>query len=336
MSTIVEVSRQARVSVATVSRVLNTPDTVKPSTRDRVLEAIKALGYIPNGAAQALGAGRSYGIGVLVGDLASPYFGLMLKGIEKTVRLAGLHVLISNGDFLAATEQEAMTFLRQRRPEAVIVQVSGTSDETLLDWASRGLPLVVFGRRVGGLEACCVYLDNERGGYLATQTLLQAGHRQIAHISGPLHHPDSRDRLTGYWQALGHAGVPYSDHLVVTSDFTEEGGCLATLQLLERQRPFTALFVGNDQMAAGALQALTTAGLRVPQDVSLIGYDDVVFTRYFTPALTTIRQPLEDMGHSAARLALSVLGYDQGTVQLCFEPELVPRQSVAPPPALPP
>ncbi|WP_420594362.1 LacI family DNA-binding transcriptional regulator [Deinococcus sp.] len=326
-----EVSRRAQVSIATVSRVLNSPSSVKPSTRERVLEAMQMLSYTPNGAAQALGAGRSYGVGVLVGDLASPYFGLMLRSIEATVRGAGLHALISNGDFQADTERDAMLFLRQRRAEAMIVQVSGTSDETLIEWARSGPPLVVFGRRIADLAGRCVYLDNEQGGRLATQTLLDAGHRYIAHVTGSMSDQDSKDRLTGYRQALERASVPYVDDRVVISDFTEEGGRRATLRLLQRRVPFTALFMGNDQMAAGALQVLVAAGLRVPHDVSLIGYDDVVFTRYFTPALTTVRQPLEDMGRSAAQLALSVLGHDVGAAQLCFEPELVHRQSVAPP-----
>ncbi len=329
--TIVAVSKHAGVSVATVSRVLNNSDAVKPLTREKVLNSMRVLGFRPNGAAQALGGGRSFGVGVMVGDLGSPYFGQMLKSIEEVIRSAGLHVLVCNGGYSSDLESKAHEFLQQRRAEALIVHVELTSDEQLRAWSNDRVPLVVIGRNVPQLAGQCVYLDNEQGGLLATQYLISRGHRHIAHITGPLvppAHIDSRSRLDGYKQALQQHNFPFLEDYIVESDFTEDGGYRSLVKLLGRKLPITAIFVGNDQMAAGAMQALQDSNLRVPEDISVIGYDDLVFSRYLNPRLTTIRQPLNEMGRAAAVLALRALNLATELVATRFMPELVIRQSV--------
>jgi LacI family transcriptional regulator len=332
VNTIIAVSKHAGVSTATVSRVLNDSSAVKPETRERVLNSIKALGFRPNGAARALGAGKSFGVGVMVGDLGSPFFGQVVKSIEAEVRSAGLHVLVTNGGFSPEAEATAHDFLRQRRSEALILHIDGTADHDLIEWSKGGAPLVVLGRNVPELPGQCVYLDNQRGGFMATQYLIDRGHKRIAHVSGPLKSPynyDSRARLEGYRQALQHNAIKVSKSLFIESDFTEAGGYAAAQELLGRGSPFTAVFVSNDQMAAGVMQALRDAKLSIPEDVSIVGYDDLVFTRYLSPQLTTVRQPLEEMGRAAALLALKALGVHSKSVQYRFEPELIKRQSVA-------
>jgi LacI family transcriptional regulator len=331
INTIVAVSKHAGVSVATVSRVLNNSDAVKPITREKVLNSMRALGFRPNGAAQALGGGRSYGVGVMVGDLGSPYFGQMLKSIEEVIRGAGLHLLVSNGGYSAELEFEAHEFLQQRRSEALIVHVERTTDEELQAWANDRVPLVVVGRDVPDLAGQCVYLDNEQGGFLATNYLIGRGHRHIAHITGPLippAHVDSRARLTGYKQALEQHGLPFLEEYMIESDFTEDGGYRSVVKLLGRKLPMTAIFIGNDQMAAGAMQALQDSNLRVPNDISVVGYDNLVFSRYLNPQLTTIRQPLKEMGRAAAVLVLRALNLSSEIVSTRFQPELIVRQSV--------
>jgi LacI family transcriptional regulator len=331
INTIVAVSKHAGVSVATVSRVLNNSNAVKPITREKVLNSMRVLGFRPNGAAQALGGGRSFGVGVMVGDLGSPYFGQMLKSIEEVIRGAGLHILVSNGGYSSELEREGHEFLRQRRSEALIVHVERTTDQELKTWADDRVPLVVIGRNVPQLSHQCVYLDNEQGGFLATNHLLSRGHRHIAHISGPLNPPahlDSRARLDGYQQALTQHGLAFLEEYVVESDFTEDGGYRSVVKLLGRKLPITAVFIGNDQMAAGAMQALRDSGLRIPDDISVVGYDDLVFSRYLNPQLTTIRQPLKEMGRAAAMLALKAMNLASENVLCKFQPELVIRQSV--------
>ena len=336
MATIKEVSNLARVSMATVSRVLNGTVPVTEQTRSRVLAAVAELDYKPNAFARGLATNRSGGIGVVVNEISSPFYSGIVQGIEAVVESQGMHLLVSSGHPKAALEREAVASLKQRRSDALILQLEAVSDADLVCWAAEDTPVVVVGRLVPELAERCVYLDNVAGGYLATKYLLEHGHRRIAHLAGWLAIKDARDRLEGYKRALAEAGIPFDESLVVTGDFVEEGGQRGAQELLARGRPFTALTAGNDQMAAGALHTFRAHGLRIPHDISLIGYDDVLFSRYLFPALTTIRQPLAEMGEAAARLALTALGAespaeDKEEVKTKFDPVLVARESVASP-----
>lgn len=328
MPTIREVSRRAKVSASTVSRVLNGTAPVAEETKRRVLDAVAELSYRPNAFARSLATNRSGGIGVSVNDLGSPYFGAMLRGIEAEVEAEGMHVVVSSGHADRLKERRAVDFLLERRPDALIVHLEATPDLELLDLMGTSIPVVLIGRHLADVSARCVFLDNETGGESATRFLVDNGHRRIAHIAGPLSFPDSRDRLQGYRRALERSGLEYDEQLVVEADFLEEGGYQAVKRLLARETPFSALFSANDQMAAGAFQALREAGLRIPDDVSVMGYDDVLFARYLSPGLTTIRQPLAEMGQAAARIALDVLAGKETEVNHKFEPQLVVRESV--------
>jgi LacI family transcriptional regulator len=330
MATIREVSRLAQVSPATVSRVLNGTTPVAEPTRERVLEAIAALEYKPNAFARGLATNRSGGIGITVNQVSSPYFGAFIAGVEQVVRAAGLHLMVSSGFADAAAERESIDFLLERRCDGLVVQAEGLPDDALIDLVRDGAaPVVFFGRSIAEVEDLCVVTNNELGGELATRHLLERGHRRIGHVTGPLSYPDARDRLHGYRRALEAAGVRYADRYVVESTFLEEGGAEAALRLLDRAPDLTAIFLANDQMAAGAMRALREAGRDIPTDVSVVGYDDVFLARYLSPALTTIRQPLVDMGRAAAHLLLERLGHERKEVVRRFDPELVERQSVA-------
>jgi LacI family transcriptional regulator len=331
MPTIREVSKLAKVSVATVSRVLNGTVPVSDATRQRVLAAIDELDFRPNTFARSLATNRSGGIGVSVNDLSSPFYGTMIKGVEEEVEAAGMHLLVASGHVDAAREREALEFLVERRSDALVVHLESMSDEEVLHVMRRGVPMVLMGRYLADAEDRCVWLDNEAGGELAVRHLVAAGHREIAHLAGPLHYPDARARLHGYRRALESAGLAYDERHVVEADFLEEGGYAATLRLLARGVAFTAIASANDQMAAGALQALRENGYSVPGDVSIIGFDDVLFARYLSPSLTTVRQPLEEMGRAAAGIALALLEGEEREVQRRFEPTLIERESVGSP-----
>lgn len=334
MATIHEVSQRAKVSMATVSRVLNGNVPVSETTRARVLKAIEELNYHPNTFARGLVTNRLGGVGAVINDLASPFFGPMLSGIESVMEARGMHLMVSSGHADADAECNALEFLLRCHADALIVYIEALSDADIRTFAERGTPLVVVGRRLPQLEGQpvrldSVYLDNVAGGRLMTEHLLEHGHRRIAHITGSQGIYDSRARFEGYQQALAAANIPFDETLVVEGDFHEESGYLGMKQLLE-QSDFTALFAGNDQMAAGALNALREAGLTVPHDVSLVGYDDVLLARYLYPPLTTIRQPITEMGRTAAQLALHLLdGTSTEEVTRRFEPLLIKRQSVA-------
>ncbi|MBX3139769.1 MAG: LacI family DNA-binding transcriptional regulator [Trueperaceae bacterium] len=331
MATIREVSRLAGVSNATVSRVLNGTVPVSPEVTERVLAAVEQLGYRPNAFARGLVTNRSGGLGVCVNDVASPYFGLLIRGVEAEAEAAGMHLLVSSGHAVAEQERAGLEFLADRRSDALVAHIEAMPDDALAEYLARPTPLILVGRKLEGHEERCVYLDNEAGGVLATRHLLEHGHTRIGHITGPERFPDSRARRRGFEGAMRAVGLEPDGRLVIEADFEEAGGFRAMRELLERDPGLTAVFAGNDQMAAGAFAALRESGRNIPDDVSVVGYDDVLLARYLHPTLTTIRQPLEEMGRAAARAALALLANEGTEVRNRFDPQLVSRQSVARP-----
>jgi len=328
MSTIREVSQAAGVSISTVSRVLNRSGPVSKHAQERVLAAVAQLGYFPNTFARGLVTKRSGGIGATVTDLSDPFFGLMLKGIEGRVEQAGMHLIVTDGHGQLHAERESVAFLTRHNADAIIAYLQQVPDPEILEWAHPGRPLIVVARNVAGMAARCLHIDNVLGGGLATHHLLSMGHQTIAHISGPMALVDGRDRLRGYRTALEKAGLHYDPERVVEADFTPAGGAAAMAHLLDRGNAFTAVFAGNDQMAAGAMDVLRNRGLRVPDDVSVVGFDDLPMVRYLYAPLTTVRQPILEMGRAAADLALAALRGEEVEVSRGFEPELVVRHSV--------
>lgn len=329
MATIMDVARLAEVSVATVSRVLNGV-SVTEANRNSVLAAIKQLDYRPNAFARSLATNRSGGLGVVVNEVSSPFYGGVVNGIESELQAHGKHLIVSSGHADRRREREAVDFLLHRRTDALILHLEATSDDDLLQLSKQRTPIVIVGRHVVELTGNCIYLDNFKGGQLATKHLIDRGHRRIAHITGNLSIKDARDRLDGYRRALSEAGIRYDEALVVEGDFVEGGGQRAMERLLDRELGFTAVFCANDQTAAGALVTLRERGKNVPSDISVVGYDDVLLANYLHPALTTIRQPFAEMGQAAARLALKALGANaEGEVTRRFEPTLIERGSVS-------
>ena len=329
MSNIKEVSRLAGVSISTVSRVLNESGPVSDGTREKVMSVVEQLDYKPNAMAQALVTNRSNGIGVIVNEIASPFYNGIISGIERTIESEGMHLVVSSGHNKRETEKEALEFLKQGRSDGIIIQFDACSDIDFLDWTEGCQPFAIVGRFIPELAESCIYIDNVRGGQLATNHLISKGHKHIAHISGPLGMQDSRHRWQGYQTAMRQAGLEVDDRYFVESDFLEKGGYRSVKRLLERDIELTAIFAANDQMAAGALKALRDENLNVPNDVSLIGYDDVMLAQYLYPSLTSIRQPLLEIGQAAANLVLNALEKRNMEVKKKFEPLLVERESVA-------
>lgn len=316
------------MSISTVSRVLNRSGPVSKQTQERVLAAVAQLGYYPNSLARGLVTKRSGGIGATVTDLSDPFFGLMLKGIEERVEQGGMHLVVTDGHGQVHAERESLAFLTRHNADAIIAYLQQLPDREVLEWARPDRPLVLIARRVPALESRCLYIDNVLGGAVATRHLLAMGHHRIAHISGPMSLVDGRHRLRGYRLALEEAGIPFDGDLVVEADFTPNGGAAAMSRLLGRGRPFSAVFAANDQMAAGAMDVLRRRRLRVPEDVSVVGFDDLPMVRYLYAPLTTVRQPVLEMGRAAAELALAALRGEGVEVSRGFEPELVVRHSV--------
>ena len=335
----IDVARLARVSPAVVSRVLNSrpgsPDStvrLSEATRQRVLAAINELGYKPNVLAQGLRTRRSGGVGVVVKSLHTSFNGRLLSGVESVMEAAGMHLMVSSGRGRAETEAEAIAFLLERRCDALILSPSATDDAALSDLGRGEVPVIVVGHAVAGLEERCVALADAQGGRLATEHLLGAGLERVAHIAGPPGNRAARARLEGYRSALERRGLAYDPRLVLEGDYSKRSGYEAARALLARgfvNQGAGGIFVANDRMAEGALERLAECGVRVPHKVSVVGYDNTLVAPYLRPALTTVRQPIFEVGVAAAQLALAALGAHEGEVTRWFEPQLVVRDSVA-------
>lgn len=305
-ATLLEVARAAGVSPATVSRILNGGTRVSSAKRQAVEEAIRALNFKPNLLAQSLKRGRSMMVGVLTQDVDSPFFAETLLGVEAALAGTGYEPLIASGHWNPAEESDRIRRLLARQVDGMIVLFGRLSNEELLQFSDH-VPLVATGHEFSAPRALAFRLDSEHGGYLATRHLIEQGHRSIAHIAGPPDHADAVDRLAGYRRALNEAGLRFDERLVVEGNFKEPAGVIGVNRLMDSGASFSAIFAANDQTAYGARLALYRLGIRVPEDISLIGFDDLQSSLYTTPPLTTVRQPMFDAGRLAASALLRLI-----------------------------
>jgi len=311
-----EVAAGAGVSVATVSNVLNRPEIVAQRTRDRVNAVIRDLGFVRNESARQLRAGRSRTIGLVVLDVANPFFTDLARGVEDEVSEAGLAVILCNSDDRESKESRYLELLEEHRVQGVLIT-----------------PVVLVDSRAPSRGQCSVAVDDVLGGDLAVTHLLDNGHEQIAYVSGPPALRQVADRREGALQALRRAGrPPTSLHVIETSALNVAAGKWAGAEIASipaASRP-TAVFCANDLMALGVLQEMTRNHIRVPEDMSIVGYDDIDFAAAAAVPLTSVRQPRHQLGRMAARLLLEEAADDDVTHQhrqVIFEPELVVRQS---------
>ncbi len=328
MATIYEVSKMAGVSLATVSRVINNKPKVSDRTRERVRSAMEELGYRPNSIAQSLASKRSKSIGVLISELNGPFYGPMMTSIETAFRAHNIHVVFAAGHSKESTEKDGINFLLSRNVDALILYVEAVSDDFLVDLNNSGTPVILIGREVPSLEAQSITLDNFTGSKSAVEHLLTRGHRQIAYVSGPMWKQDAQARYDGYLKAHDDATVLVNDKLFLEGDFQPQCGYDSVMKLLDSHEKFTAVVCANDEMASGAMRALYEKKIRIPEDIALIGFDNVVHSQFLSPALTTVNYPVERLARSAAKLLLSRL-YDvsTGPVVISFTPELLIRES---------
>ena len=332
MITIRDVARQAGVSVATVSRVLNNSALVSPDTRDVVMKAVTQLGYRPNANAQALATQVSDTIGVVVMDVSDAFFGALVKAVDTVAQQHQKYVLIGNSYHEAEKERHAIEVLIRQRCSALIVHSKALSDDELSDFMQHIPGMVLINRILPGYETRCVALDDRYGAWLATRHLIQQGHTRIGYLCSNHDISDAEDRLQGYYAALEESGLPCNDRLVTFAEPDESGGEQAMTELLGRGRHFSAVACYNDSMAAGAMGVLNDNGIDVPREISLIGFDDVLISRYVRPRLTTVRYPIVTMATQAAELALALAEQRPAPeITHLFSPTLVRRHSVVAP-----
>lgn len=328
MATIKDVAKAAGVSVATVSRVVNNGPKVGEQTRKRVAQLMDELGYRPNANARALVTRKSTTLGVVIPELHDPFFASLASGIDQVARAHQMQVLLSTGLITAETERKALDLLLERRCEAIVLHSKYIPDDELLNLARTTPGLVLINRYLPEIAERCVWLDNWAGGQIAACHLVSLGHTQMACVMSQYNIDDPSVRLDGFEDGLKAAGLELSAECIIYAEPNQQGGEQAARELLSRDISFSAIFVYNDAMASGILSALADQGLRVPEDVAVIGFDDVLLARYLWPRLTTLRYPIEAMAVQAAELALAYC--DQGAdtqATYKYTPTLVRRAS---------
>ncbi|HLO04121.1 MAG TPA: LacI family DNA-binding transcriptional regulator [Symbiobacteriaceae bacterium] len=331
--TIYDVAQRAGVSSATVSRVLNNHPLVKPETRDRVMQAIKELDYQVNLLAAALMTKQTRTIGLIVPDIANPFFAEIARGVEEAGAAAGFNVVMCNTLEQAEREGRYIQVLRQKHVDGIIFTSAYLDDRSLTPLIEAGFPVVLISREVEDVAVDSVRTDDFEGGYQATRHLLGLGHRRIALLAGPLRTKPSLDRKKGYEAALERAQIPLDPGLLLSGEFSIESGKAMAQHLLQSTRDFTAIVAGNDLIAAGAIKICRQHGLSVPTDVSVVGYDRTILAELIEPELTSVAQQMHEMGRQAMELLLQRI---QGTqtrepVQVVLPPRLVVAGSTAPP-----
>ncbi|MBE2894297.1 substrate-binding domain-containing protein [Spirabiliibacterium falconis] len=329
MVTIRDVAQAANVSVATVSRVLNGYAKISDKTRQAVLSAVEKLGYYPNANAQALASQSSDALGVVVTDVTDAFFGILVKSVDQVAHAHKHNILIGIGYHDAQKEQAAIDLLLRKRCSALVVHAKALSDDILCNYMRNHQGMVLINRTLPGFEQRCVDLNNEKGTFLATQTLIQYGHSHIGYIGSNHNISDEIDRKNGYLNALTEHHIMPQDTYMVSSSPDYQGGKEAMVKLLSFNTHLTAAVCYNDSMAAGALSILNENGIKVPEQFSLIGFDDMPLASYLIPKLTTIRYPIDLMASYAAKLALSLVNSAmQPPKNITFNPTLVKRFSV--------
>ena len=319
------VAKESGVSPSTVSRILNGTATVSEEKKKSVDAAIAKLGFVPNPVARGLAGGRTLSIGVVTQALDSPFYGAALRGIEDELDPAGYSPLFVSAHWNQASEVRCIDMLRSRRVDGLIV-LNGRMSDNALKTIAKNLPVVVTGRQIKGPGLFALNFDNFNGAFQATQHLIQLGHRRIAFVSGDPEHPDANERFKGYVSALEAAKIAFNPDLVVPGEYHEISGLLAVDRLLASQHQFTAIFAANDQMAFGAALSLHRHSLRIPDDVSLMGFDDLANSLYCVPPLSTIHQPAYELGRLAAASMLQLLAGQKPTAVMPA-PVLIARDS---------
>jgi LacI family transcriptional regulator len=332
MATIKDVAALAGVSFTTVSHVINNTRPVSDPARIEVEAAIRQLNYLPSAIARSLRHQATLTIGLLISNNANPFFSELAHGIEEGCYRNGYSVILCNSNDDPTRQETHLRVLLQKRVDGLIVGSAGGHQALAKRLRGSPIPLVVVGRAMPDLEADLVQVDHEEGGYLATNYLINLGHRAIGCIAGPSDTTSSTERLEGFRRALRDSTLPCRRGWVIESDFTSEGGYRAASHILRRAE-LTAVFASNDLMGIGLLRYAAEKGLRVPEELSVMGFDGIELGRYVHPALTTIGQSIRRLGELAAVTLIQCIGREgKGPFrQLVLPPEVIVRESTASP-----
>lgn len=331
-ATLKDVAELSGVDVSTASRVLNGASfRVRENTRQKVLAAARQLDYKPNALARSLRVGKTNMFALLVPDITNPFFAELSRGAEDATASYGFSLILCNTEDRSEAEEEYIRALRERQIDGFLLATAHNGGAAARKLMEASYPVVLVNRRMRGIRTGFVVADDASGAKEAVRHLIGLGHRRIAHISGYLHADTARRRLDAYRSTMSAHGLTQeSEELTVESDYTFKGGQEAMAKLLELPLRPTAVFVANDVMALGALTAAQASGVRVPDDVSLVGFNDIALAQYSYPRLTTVRTPPYEMGALAAQMLLKIVkGEDASPAGIVLRSELIIRDSTA-------
>ncbi len=327
--TITDIAAHANVSKSTVSRVLNDTTPVNEDKRAAVLAAMKEMNFEPNIFARGLASGQSYTIGVVTQNLGSPFYDSIAQGVIAGLAKTAYSPLFADAQWQPEVGKAAVKTLIGRMVDGlIIVGTCPTPDD--LEELNQNIPMLLVGTQVKQWPDRCMFIDNEQAAFEATQHLIELGHKKISHITGVPTHEDSIGRVKGYRRALKEANIDVDEDLIYEGNFDGESGVAGVETLLKRKKSFTAIFAANDATAFGARLALYRQGIRVPEDVSIVGFDDQTEAALVTPPLTTIQQPGDEIGIAAAETLLKIINKQEPEIQK-LTAKLVVRDSTCPP-----
>ncbi|MGB9976572.1 LacI family DNA-binding transcriptional regulator [Thermovenabulum sp.] len=328
--TIYDVARKANVSIATVSRVLNNSSLVSAKTRERVMKAIEELNFSPNVIASALTKKSTKTLGIVVPDISNPFFAELTRGVEDACNDFGFNLIICNTDNSIDKEVTYIKLLKQKSIDGYIISTAYYNDEIVLKMIKSNVPMILLGRDIE-CEGCnfdAVVSDNEKGGYLATKHLIDLGHQKIACLLGPPRVKVNLEREKGYLKAIHEANLKIYPELVGYGDFKVDFGYKKALEILTGKIKPTAFFAANDLTAIGVIKAAKSLGLKVPQDISVVGYDNTMLAELVDPPLTTISQQMKKMGYLAAEMLIKRIKNERTAGEkVVFDVNLVIRKS---------
>ncbi len=330
MSTIKDVARLAKVSPAIVSRIINEDDTlsIRKETEERVRAAIKQLGYRPNLMARALRVKETKVIAMVIADISNPYFPELVKGAQRAATQRDFILTLFDTEEDIENERKYIEVISDRQMDGIILTSVYVEDETLRIVDNAGMPYALIQRMADYKNGLGVKVDDVRGSSMAVQHLIDYGHKKIGNISGLSYTDPGRNRLKGYKETLKKNGIDMVPGYIVEADFTEAGGYTAMKKILELASPPSAVVVGNDLMALGAMEAVKDSGLSIPDDISIVGFDDIWVARKTNPSLTTVRADLYNMGYIACKLLIQkILGERIENENIMIDVELVVRES---------
>ena len=331
MSTMQEVATKAGVSKATVSRVLSGKGYVSQETKDQVFKAIEEAGYRPNLLARNLATSKSMCIGLVVTNTLynGNYFSELISQAAKKLDANGRQLILVDGKHSAEEEREAIQFLHDLRCDGIIIYprfLSVDEMDELIDKYKK--PVMVVNRKLRKHQSHCIYCDHKGSGFNATRALTERGHHRIAFITGSMDSPTAIERLSGYKEALTAAGLPVQESLIVPGKWSAASGAAAVETLLAAGEPFSAILASNDEMAIGAIKKLNDAGIAVPAEVSVIGFDNIPTAPFLIPALSSVKDPVSDMVSEVISQIISMLDGGYLSEQNKFVSELILRDSV--------